>query len=72
MLRFSCFTGGEGWEGWLEVFDLGLEALNDVRVLEALERAVAYWADRLALHHFFVGHACVVAFTEQKNMGAFE
>ena len=56
----------------MEVFDLGLEALNDVRVLEALERAVAYWADRLALHHFFVGHACVVAFTEQKNMGAFE
>ena len=56
----------------MEVFDLGLDALNGVRVLEALEWAVACWADRLALHHFFVGHACVVAFTEQKNVGPFE
>jgi len=32
-----------GAVGGMEVFDLGLDALNDVRALEALERAVAYW-----------------------------
>ena len=37
--------------------------------LEALEWAVAYWADRLTLHYFFVCHACVVVFHRTERCG---